>query len=189
MYKKVNILLQRFRFNYVHQILLLITFPTSFLFFCQVSSPQLVGLIVSLFLILCLIVSWVHIGWELNNNKFFLFKEQGYKYYLIFGIENFFIGFICIFASTTFYLGSSAIICLLNLYIYCLIFNVCEWKLKFWCILDLFKFFIVISLLACYLLAQTQTRDTMFLLGWAPTILTFIYVIILTICASRHFFE
>lgn len=62
------------------------------------------------------------------------------------------------------------------------------WKYKYWHILDLFKLVIMISMIVCNILSKEIERDRLFMVGWAPIILIFGYVIVMAICAARDFF-
>lgn len=165
-----------------------ISAPCSILLCTQLLAPQLPGLIIALILLCLIISSWVYAVREMCTCKFSLFKEQGYKYFLLTSIENFIFGLICVVGSVTHFMGVSVVMFIFNLYVYCAIFHRREWKLIFWSILDATKIAIVGSLIACIQISEGKARDEIFTIGWCPAILIVGLVIMLALCAARDFF-
>lgn len=51
-------------------------------------------------------------------------------------------------------MGTNAIVCVFNLFMYFHIFRLLDWKLKFWIISEMFRLVIIATLMVSYVVAE-----------------------------------
>ena len=181
--RKLRILRKRFVYNYTHHFSHLLAMPTTLLFFMQVVSPSLMGLIVSTLLFFALICILVHsLSLSSSENSF------SCRYLFVISIQNMLSIGLLIFCTTNLYVGMILIFTFLNLWLWKLIWKDENWKNMYCIFLDVCKLLIVMALAISQFKEEEWNNNTHYLYSWFPISLILLYTIFTAIFVARDFF-